>query len=93
MHIHVCISGEYDSTTLVPTIQDPDAQTFYLVPESTGNNVYSEWVYVGGNWEKFGAANLDLSAYAPIANPEFTGSISLGRRTGYSVGENSFAVG
>jgi hypothetical protein len=77
----------------VPTIQDPDTQTFYLVPESTGNNVYSEWVYVGGSWERFGAANLDLSAYATTANPVFTGSISLGRKASTTVGTNSVAIG
>lgn len=35
----------------------------------------------------------DLSGYAPKINPEFSGSISLGRRTGTEKGQGSIAVG
>ena len=40
-----------------------------------------------------GSGNVDLSAYAPIDSPNFTGSISLGRSSYSTVGKNSFAVG
>jgi len=35
----------------------------------------------------------DLSGYAPKINPEFSGSISLGRRTGTDKGQGSIAIG
>lgn len=35
----------------------------------------------------------ELAAKAPKANPEFTGSISMNRKAGTTVGENSLAVG
>ena len=37
--------------------------------------------------------NILTEEYAPIDNPVFTGSISLGRKEGTTVGENSYAVG
>ena len=37
--------------------------------------------------------DVDLSAYAPINNPNFTGSISLGRKEDTGVGLNSTALG
>lgn len=63
MKLHVCLSGEYNVTTLVPTVDYPEENTFYLVPDGTGNNVYTEWVYVNDNWERFGQASIDLSDY------------------------------
>lgn len=36
---------------------------------------------------------VDLSAYATKANPEFTGGISLGRKSGTSIGSYSSAIG
>jgi len=37
--------------------------------------------------------NVDLSEYAPISNPKFTNSISLGRKEGTSIGICSVALG
>ena len=37
--------------------------------------------------------SVDLSGYAPLASPVFTGSISLGRDADITAGTNSFAVG
>lgn len=64
MHIHCCVSGEYNGNTLVPNIANPDEQTFYLVPDGSGNNVYTEWIYINNNWERFGNASINLSGYA-----------------------------
>ena len=64
--IHVCTVDEYDAETGVPTIQDPDEKTIYLVPgdNETGSDLYIEWIYVDSNWEQFGSATIDLSDYA-----------------------------
>ena len=64
MKLHVCLSGEYNVTTLVPTVDYPEENTFYLVPDGSGNNVYTEWIYANNNWERFGQASIDLSTYA-----------------------------
>ena len=61
--IHICSSYEYDSQTLIPTIANPQTNTFYLVPSGTGNDMYDEWIYVNNAWEKFGSASVDLSQY------------------------------
>ena len=65
MSIHICTAQEYDSTTRVPTIQSPDAKTFYLVPTADGSSpdLFTEWVYVNNAWEMFGSASIDLSGY------------------------------
>ena len=46
MKIHICAQGEYNAETGVPTIQNPDTQTFYLVPGGEGSNLFIEWAYV-----------------------------------------------
>lgn len=63
MKIHICGQGEYDSETGVPTVANPDSQSFYLVPGGADSNLFIEWVYVNGAWERFGSADVDLSNY------------------------------
>ena len=62
---HVCTSGEYDSSTRVPTIQNPDPDVFYLVPAEDGSSpdLFVEWIYTNNSWEMFGSATVDLSNY------------------------------
>ena len=53
--IHICSQNEYDNQTLEPTIELPEENIFYLVPNSgSGNNLFDEWIYVDDGWEKFG---------------------------------------
>lgn len=53
--IHICGQDEYDSQTLEPTVELPEENIFYLVPNSgSGNDLFDEWIYVDGDWEKFG---------------------------------------
>ena len=63
--IHICSSTEYDSTTRIPTVQNPDEKTFYLVPSEDGTSpdLFVEWAYVNNAWEMFGSASIDLSGY------------------------------
>lgn len=65
MEIHICSSSEYDSGTRIPTIQNPNDKTFYLVPteDGTSPDLFTEWVYVNNAWEMFGSASVDLSGY------------------------------
>lgn len=69
--IHICSSEEYDSTTRVPTIQNPDEKTFYLVPSEDGisPDLFVEWAYVNNAWEMFGSASIDLSNY--VTNTDY----------------------
>jgi len=93
--LHICAQGEYDSTTRVPTIQNPDSRTFYLVPneDSGASNAYTEWLYANGAWERFGAQVIDLSGYATKADTVLETTLSRGRKEGSIVGERSFAFG
>ena len=53
--IHICSQSEYDSQTLEPTVELPEENIFYLVPNGgSGNDLFDEWIYVDDEWEKFG---------------------------------------
>jgi len=69
MNIHICAQGEYNAETGVPTIQNPDTQTFYLVPGGEGNNLFIEWAYVNGAWERFGSADVEV----PVTDVQVNG--------------------
>lgn len=92
LSIYICANNEVSNG--LPNISEPDENTIYLVASgNTSGNLYEEYIYVNNAWEKFGAASIDLSGYAPIANPEFTGSISLGRKANTTIGTGSTAIG
>ena len=55
LSIHFCSADEYDHVSGVPTIENPSETMFYLVPTgSYENDMYDEWIYIEGNWERFG---------------------------------------
>ena len=57
--IHICSQSEYDSQTLEPTIELPEENIFYLVPNNGINeDLFDEWIYINGNWEKFGVGKV-----------------------------------
>ena len=59
LSIHICSSDEYDPYTMVPTVSNPSGTTFYLVPTpDIGNNLYDEWIYINGFWERFGSGGI-----------------------------------
>ena len=54
--IHVCSNSEYNSSTGLPTIQEPEENVIYFVPNNgDNNNLFEEWIYVNNEWEKFGS--------------------------------------
>ena len=93
MQIHICTAQEYDAQTGVPTIQNPDASTFYLVPGGEAPNLYIEWVYTNSAWEQFGSASIDLSGYALKADTVLDTTLSRGRKENTTIGDGSFAFG
>lgn len=72
---HICSSSEYDATTRVPTIQNPEENVFYLVPAESGSSpdLFVEWIYVNNAWEMFGSATIDLSNYVSKESIENAG--------------------
>lgn len=70
MKIHICTAQEYNAETGVPTIQNPDTQTFYLVPGGEGSNLFIEWAYVNSAWERFGSADVEV----PVTDVQINGS-------------------
>ena len=66
LSIYICAQDEVSEG--VPDVELPDEQTLYLVPaaEPDSGNLYDEYIYVDGEWEKFGSggSSIDLSAYA-----------------------------
>lgn len=84
LYIHICTNGEYNSNTGIPTIQDPDETTIYLVPDETSNDLYVEWIYANNAWEIFSSTSIDLTDYVKntdYANSTTGGVIKLGQRT------------
>ena len=75
--VHICTSDEYDATTRVPTIQNPEENIFYLVPAEDGetHNMFVEWIYTGNEWEIFGNTSIDLSDY--VKNTDYATSFNL----------------
>lgn len=66
LNFHICSQTEYDATTRVPTVQNPEEDTFYLVPSAsvTSPDLFVEWIYVNNAWEMFGSATVDISGKA-----------------------------
>lgn len=62
--IHICGSGDFDSETGIPTVENPEENVFYLVPTGEdSNDMFEEWVYVNDEWEHFGAGgSIDIPA-------------------------------
>lgn len=62
-----CTAGMFDPVSRVPTVASPKEYTLYLVPtaEQESGNLWVEWVYTQGAWERFTAAKLDLSTCVP----------------------------
>ena len=88
MTIHICTAQEYDAQTGIPTIANPDATTFYLVPGGDAPNLYIEWIYTNNAWEQFGSASIDLSNYVQktdYATANNAGVVRVGAGSGLSM--------
>lgn len=70
LNIHICTSSEYDPTTRIPTISNPDPDTIYLVPGESPSSpdLYVEWIYTNNAWEMFGSATIDLTNYVQFSD-------------------------
>lgn len=101
--IHICEAGEYDSETGVPTVADPIPDTFYLVPTgSDSDDMFEEWVYMNGRWEKFGTGigagtigELDDNPTAGSQNAVKSGGVksALDKKTNRTeLGQNGTAL-
>ena len=65
--IHVCSNNEYDSSTGLPTIQEPEENTIYFVPneDEETNNLFNEYIYVNDEWEKIGNVETNFTVPTP----------------------------
>jgi hypothetical protein len=59
--VHLCVSGEYDTKTLKPTLTGDD-KTLYLTPNSTSkdNDSYIEWLYINKDFERIGSTGTTI---------------------------------
>ena len=69
---HICSSSEYNATTRIPTVQNPEENIFYLVPAENGTSpdMFVEWIYANNAWERFGNVTLDI----PVEDVQINGS-------------------
>lgn len=88
---YICGIGEYSVLTGLPTILNPDQNTFYLVP---GENGYNEYYYKNGNWELFGSADIvlkNLKDASAIGSVKSVGATE--EDINYTMGNYAFAQG
>ncbi len=78
LNFHICSQTEYDATTRVPTVQNPEDDTFYLVPSAsvTSPDLFVEWIYVNNAWEMFGSATVDISGKADKVSNATSGNFA-----------------
>lgn len=94
MKIHVCGTQEYDNEG-IPTVANPAADTFYLVPGGEGTNLFVEWAFVDGAWERFGSADVDLSNYVQktdYASADNAGVVKVDADKGIKVTNNTLEI-
>ena len=66
---HICTSGEYSVITGEPNIENPEKDTFYLVPNGTsGDDMFDEWIWDGEHWERFGSGGALATALAGLSD-------------------------
>lgn len=69
--IHICGQDEYDSQTLEPTVELPEENIFYLVPNNgSGNDLFDEWIYIDDEWEKFGIGKIGATGATGPQGPQ-----------------------
>lgn len=75
VNIHICSSDEYSALTRIPTIENPDTNTFYLVPaeDPESPDMFVEWIYVDSKWELFGSARVEV----PVQDVQVAGTSIL----------------
>lgn len=66
--VKVCADGEYDGTSGEPTV-DGENGVIYLTPiqSATGDNVYNEWLWVDGKFERIGTSG---GTFSPITTDQ-----------------------
>ena len=75
--IHICSSNEYNENTKVPTIEEPEENIFYLVPNNGENNdLFDEWIWTNENWEKFGVGKVGATGEKGDTGTTFTPAVS-----------------
>ena len=80
--IHICNSNEYDSTSKIPTLENPEENIIYLVQTSNNSgNLYDEWIYVNNSWESFGSGSVNLDWSNITGKP----AISVGTGTSATI--------
>lgn len=61
---HVCVAGEYNTSTLKPTLEATQEGRIYLVPSGgSGDDKYIEWMWLNGEWEQIGTSSGGNIAY------------------------------
>lgn len=81
MAYYFCGSGEYNTSTGVPTVSSPDGNTFYFAPAVSGG-LFNVYVYKNSAWTLFTSVELDLSN-APVDNTlSIAGMAADAKKTG-----------
>lgn len=72
---------------------DINSTTVYLIThgEGEGSNLYTEYIYVNGQWEKLGVQTLDLSDYYDSSTIDNLLNNKVDKETGKGLSSNDFS--
>jgi len=64
--------------TALPTENIREDAIYLIEDNSEEDNIYSEYIYVNGNWERFGSANIDVSGISSELEDDLNVSKDVG---------------
>lgn len=66
---HICTSGEYSVITGEPSVENPEKDVFYFVPNgSSSDDMFDEWIWDGEHWERFGSGGALATMLAELTD-------------------------
>ena len=95
---YICTSQEYNASTGLPIITDPEQGVFYLVPANgdDNNNLFNEYIYTDGKWELFGSKPITLNLTNLVDGSKANsvrGTNTKQEDSTYTIGIGAFAEG
>ena len=78
--MYICGENEYDKTSGLPIITNPQENTIYLVPalDTEDNNTFTEYYYKNDSWELLGSSGAVTMNFDDIPVSESNNAVKSG---------------